>query len=183
MKLNNKTLSIVILGICVSLSAGSAKTQRQSNQSKQNGWDIRSSMDVAITENSTLGLGYTWISRPTSSLRLALEQTPYIDKDDGSSTVTNKTGLSLEYGQSGQKTKRGFGITYLRDNGEKSGTDYTGSYAIRAQSFIDRYITNRAYIGLGVGAIRQRQAPNDGSAITNKTVYGGLTLRAGLTLS
>lgn len=184
MTITIRPLAIGLLCTCVTilLSATPNRSKYRNITVNKSGWDLRSSMDVAITENSTLGLGYTWKISKTSGIRLAAEQTPYIDKDDGSTTTTNKTGVSLEYIMPAKTTRRGFGITYLRDNGESSGIDYTGSYAIRTQSFIDRFITNRAYVGLGIGTIRQRQAPNDGSAITNKNVYGGLTLRAGMRL-
>ena len=171
-----------VLCTCVStvLIAGPMRAQAQNRTVNRSGLDLRSSMDVAITENSTLGIGFTGKISKKSGLRVAVEQTPYIDKDDGSTTTTNKTGASIEYLTSAITTRSGLGVTYLRDNGETSGVDYSGSYVIRVQSFVDRFLTNNAYVGLGIGTVRQRQAPSDGSDITNKTVYGALTLRAGV---
>jgi hypothetical protein len=143
------------------------------------GWDIRSTMDIATTDNTTLGIGYSFAINSSKLMRFAIEQSPYIDKEESTTTITNKTGGSMEYVYPLNRIKKGYSLTYLYDHGELNGKKLSRSYVIRMHKFYDRFFTKNVYIGVGMGGTRQRQSPDDGSTTNNRRVAGGLSLRAG----
>ena len=166
-------LLIIIYNHCVGVNYELNKMPNQS------GWDIRSTMDIATTDNSTLSIGYTVAINSSKMIRFAVEQSPYIDKEESTTTITNKTGGCLEYVYPMGRVKKGYSLTYLYDHGELDGKQLSRSYVLRMHKFYDHFFTRNVYVGVGMGGTRQRQSPDDGSTTTNRRVAGGLSLRAG----